>query len=98
MREVMAVGLLPFVILTMTIERVFVLSEEAGFREALRTAAGSAAVAAITYVLLHLDPLQITFFVYPELLFAVAGFQVLLGRYTGYRLSEYIRFRRLREE
>ena len=98
MREVMAVGLLPFVILTMTIERVFVLSEEAGFREALRTATGSAAVAAITYVLLHLDPLQITFFVYPELLFAVAGFQVLLGRYTGYRLSEYLRFRRLRGE
>jgi hypothetical protein len=45
-----------------------------------------------------MDPLQITFFVYPELLFAVAGFQVLLGRYTGYRLSEYLRFRRLRGE
>ncbi|MGA2467040.1 MAG: 7TM domain-containing protein [Thermodesulfobacteriota bacterium] len=31
-----------------------------------------------------------------ELLFAVAAFQVLLGRYTGYRLSEFIRFRKLR--
>jgi hypothetical protein len=98
MREIMAVGLLPFVILTMTIERFFVITEEAGAREALRTAAGSAAVAAITYVILHLESLQLTFFVYPELLFAVAAFQVLLGRYTGYRLSEYIRFRRLREK
>jgi hypothetical protein len=98
MREIMAVGLLPFVILTMTIERFFVITEEASSREALRTAAGSAAVAAITYIILHIEPLQLTFFVYPELLFAVAAFQVLLGRYTGYRLSEYIRFRRLREK
>jgi hypothetical protein len=82
----------------MTIERFFVITEEASSREALRTAAGSAAVAAITYIILHIEPLQLTFFVYPELLFAVAAFQVLLGRYTGYRLSEYIRFRRLREK
>ena len=96
LRELMAVGLLPFVILTMTIERFFVIIEEAGVKEGLRTAAGSAAVAAITYEIIHLEPLQLTFFVYPELLFAVAAFQLLLGRYTGYRLSEYIRFRRMR--
>ncbi len=96
LREVMAVGLLPFVILTMTIERFFILTEEAGIDEALRTAAGSAAVAAITYVILHLEPLQLTFFVYPELLLAVAALQVFVGRYTGYRLSEFIRFRKFR--
>jgi hypothetical protein len=96
LREFMAVGLLPFVILTMTIERFFIITEEAGIHEALRTAAGSAAVAAITYVILHLEPLQLTFFVYPELLLAVAALQVLVGRYTGYRLSEFIRFRKFR--
>jgi len=95
LRELMAVGLLPFVILTMTIERFFIIIEEAGVREGLRTAAGSAAVAAITHKILHFEPLQLTFFVYPELLFAVAAVQVLLGRYTGYRLSEFIRFRKL---
>ena len=95
LRELMAVGLLPFVILTMTIERFFVLVEESGAREALKTASGSAAVAAITYELIHIDSLQLTFFVYPELLLAVAGIQILLGRYTGYRLSEFLRFRRL---
>jgi hypothetical protein len=96
LREFMAVGLLPFVILTMTIERFFIITEEAGIHEALRTAAGSAAVAAITYVILHLEPLQLTFFVYPELLLAVAALQILVGRYTGYRLSEFIRFRKFR--
>ena len=96
LREFMAVGLLPFVILTMIIERFFVLIEESGARAALRTAAGSAAVAAITHELIHVNSLQLTFFVYPELLFAVAALQILLGRYTGYRLSELLRFRRLR--
>jgi hypothetical protein len=96
LREFMAVGLLPFVILTMTIERFFVIMEEAGAREGLWTAAGSAGVATITYEILHFEPLQLTFFVYPELLFAVAAVQVLLGRYTGYRLSELIRFRKFR--
>jgi hypothetical protein len=92
----MAVGLLPFVILTMTIERFFVIMEEAGARQGLWTAAGSAAVATITYEIIHFEPLQLTFFVYPELLLAMAAFQVLIGRYTGYRLSELIRFRKLR--
>jgi hypothetical protein len=96
LREFMAVGLLPFVILTMTIERFFVITEEAGAREGLRMAVGSAAVATITHEIIHIEPLQLTFFVYPELLFAVAAFQVLLGRYTGYRLSELIRFRKFR--
>jgi hypothetical protein len=94
LREFMAVGLLPFVILTMTIERFFVIVEEAGAREGLLTAAGSAGVATITYEILQLEPLQLTFFVYPELLFAVAAVQVLLGRYTGYRLLELFRFQR----
>jgi hypothetical protein len=98
LRELMAVGLLPFVILTMTIERAFVIIEEAGPREGLRTAAGSAAVATITYQLLHWEALQLTFFVYPELLLAVAAFQLLVGRYTGYRLSELLRFGAFRRE
>jgi len=95
LREFMAVGLLPFVILTMTIERFFVIIEEAGVREGLWMAAGSAGVAVITYKILQFEPLQLTFFVYPELLFAVAAIQVLVGRYTGYRLLEIFRFRRL---
>jgi hypothetical protein len=92
-RSFVAVGLLPMVILAMTVERFFVVIEESGVGVAFRTAAGSAAVAAITYLVLEWEPLQLTFFIYPELLFAVAAAQMLIGRYTGYRLSELIRFR-----
>jgi hypothetical protein len=95
LRALMGVGLLPIVILTMSIERFFILIEESGIREALRTAAGTIAVAVITFLIIQWEPLQLTFFIYPELLFAVAGVQVLLGRYTGYRVSELLRFKAL---
>lgn len=98
LRNMMAVGLLPFVILTMTVERFYILIEESGAREALLTSLGSAVVAALTYVVLDIERLQLLFFVYPELLFAIAACQIMLGRYTGYRLSEFIRFRALRKE
>ena len=97
-RELMAVGLLPFVILTMMIERFFVITEEAGMRQGLESAAGSAAVAAITHLIIHIETLQFTFFVYPELLLVLVALQILIGRYTGYRLSELLRFRALRRE
>lgn len=96
MRELMAVGLIPFVILTMTIERFFVLIEESGIGEAFRAAVGSVAVSVITYGIISWEPLQLTFFIYPELVLTAAALQILLGRYTGYRLSELYRFRGLR--
>lgn len=98
LRQMMAIGLLPFVILTMTIERFYIMIEESGAHEALIASLGSAIVAILTYVIIDIERLQLLFFVYPELLFAVAAGQILLGRYTGYRLSEFIRFRALRKE
>jgi hypothetical protein len=98
LREFMAIGLLPFVILTLTIERFHIIIEEQGTREAFRTAAGSAAVATMTFAIIQFEPLQITFFVYPELLLIVMAAQALLGRYTGYRLTELLRFRQLKAD
>jgi hypothetical protein len=97
LKELMAVGLIPFVILTMTIEKFFVILEESGIREALLMAAGSTAVSVITYGIISWDPLQLTFFVYPELILTIAALQVLVGRYTGYRLTELFRFRNMGE-
>ncbi|MGB9700080.1 MAG: UUP1 family membrane protein [Thermodesulfobacteriota bacterium] len=96
-KGVMAVGLLPIVILTMTIERFFILIEEAGLPEAVRTVVGSAVVASLSYWIINKETVQFVFYFYPELLLAVAGGQLLLGRYTGFRLSEIFRFRAFRE-
>ncbi|MBI3079252.1 MAG: hypothetical protein HYY85_20060 [Deltaproteobacteria bacterium] len=95
LRNIISVALLPMVILTMTIERFYVVSEESGVRAALRMAAGTAAVAALTYGIISWEYLQLLFFTYPELVLAVAAAQVALGRYVGFRLTEIRRFRRL---
>jgi hypothetical protein len=42
---------------------------------------------------MNLDALRNYLFIFPEILFAVMGFLLLIGRYTGFRLSEYWRFR-----
>jgi len=95
LRQVVAVGLLPMVILTMTVERFHVLTEEAGARAALRAAASTAGVAAITYALISWEYLQLVLFTYPELLLVVAAGQLALGRYVGFRVTELWRFREL---
>lgn len=96
-RNVISVGLLPIVILTMTIERFHVEAEESGPGAALGMAARTVAVAALIYALLSWEYLQLVLFTYPESLLVVAAGQIALGRYVGFRLTELWRFRRLGE-
>lgn len=89
----LSVGLFPIVILTMTIERMTVVWEERGAGEALQQALGSFAVGALCYLVMNLRVVEHLFFVFPELLLAVLALTLLLGRYSGYRLTELTRFR-----
>jgi hypothetical protein len=85
--------LLPLVILTMTVERFHVTSEEDGLRFAIQLLAGTMLVAVCCYAVLRWDAVGDLLLVFPELhLFTLAAL-VLLGRYTGYRLTELWRFR-----
>jgi len=87
--------LLPMVILTMTIERFYVTSEEDSFRFALQLMAGTVIVGFCCYLVLRWETVGHALLTHPEVhLFTVASL-VLLGRYTGYRLSELLRFRDL---
>lgn len=90
-----SVALLPIVILTMTIERLSVLIAEEGVRNALKTTLGTVVVAAAGYVAIQSDGLQRLVFTFPELNLLVVAALLLLGRYTGYRLSELLRFQAL---
>jgi len=49
----------------------------------------------MTYLVIHFRELQTFFLVFPESLFVILGLLVAVGRYTGYRLVELIRFREL---
>jgi len=89
----LSVGLFPMVILTMTIERMSIVWEERGPTEAIQQGVGSLIVAAICFTVMDIDVLKHLFFVFPELLLWVLAICLLLGRYSGYRLLELVRFK-----
>ncbi len=94
----LSVALFPMVIMTMTIERMSVVWEETGPREALQQGAGSLLVAAFAYLLMNIELLRYFVFVFPESLLLVLAMTLLLGRYSGYRLTELLRFEVLGRE
>lgn len=94
----LSVGLFPMVILAMVIERMSIVWEERGPQDALVEALGSAAIATLAYVVMGLEQVRYLAVVFPELLLVVLGLTILLGRYSGYRLTELLRFRDLARE
>ena len=91
----LSVALFPLVIMTMGIEHMSVVWEERGPAEAFQEGAGTLVIAALAHLVMSLDVVEHTIFVFPELLFVVLAATLLLGRYSGYRLLELIRFRAL---
>ena len=94
----LSVALFPMVILTMTIERMSIVWEERGPFEAIKQGLGSLLAAALAYLVMHNRDVQHLFFVFPELLLVLLAACLLLGRYSGYRLLELLRFKVLLKE
>jgi hypothetical protein len=87
--------LFPMVILTMLTERIFITSAEEGVREALVRAAISTGVAATIHPIFRNAHAEYLMFTFPELTFCAMGVLVWIGGYTGYRVSDLLRFRSL---
>ena len=92
----MGITLFPMIILAWTIERMSLLWEEEGAGSALKQIVGSTAVAIVAYMTMLSPLIQHWCFYFPELLLLVLAAIILLGRYTGYRLLELVRFRHFR--
>jgi hypothetical protein len=86
------VALFPLIILTHMVERFWTVEAEDGTRSSFKTLLGTVVVA--TVVALALSPDAVTRWVvrFPETLGVVVAVQLLLGRYTGYRVTELYRF------
>jgi hypothetical protein len=89
------VSLFPMVILTSMIERFWTLEAEDGTGSSFRTLMGTIVMAASIALVLSLRGVADHLFRYPETVGIVMAAQLLLGRYTGYKLSELVRFRDL---
>jgi hypothetical protein len=86
-------SLFPMVILTGMIERFWTLETEDGTTSSFRTLLGTLFIAASISLFLSLHAVVNHLCRYPETLGLIMAAQLLIGRYTGYRLSELLRFR-----
>jgi hypothetical protein len=91
----LSITLFPMIILTMMIERMSLTAQEFGSKEARRNAYGTALAATLAYFAMHNILIEHLIFVFPELLFIILACTILLGRYNGYKVSEYFRFKKL---
>ncbi len=94
----LSVALFPMVIMAMTIERMSVTWEERGAGHAIKEGVGTLLVAALANIVMGWDRLEHLIFVFPEFLLLLLALILLLGRYSGYRLTELFRFRALAKE
>lgn len=94
----LSISLFPIVILTMTIERMSMMWDESGSKEAIQVGIGSLACAILGCVIMTNATLVHLIFTFPELLLIVLALCILLGQYNGYKLSEYRRFKRLHQQ
>ncbi|MGA8832361.1 MAG: UUP1 family membrane protein [Desulfomonilaceae bacterium] len=91
----LSMALFPLVILTMTIERMSIVWEERGAAESLLSGLGSIFAAALAFIAMNNKFLEHLVFVFPELLLVLLAATLLLGRYSGYRLTDLYRFKAL---
>lgn len=96
-RGVLQITLFPMIIIAWTIERMSLIWEEEGKRNAIMQVAGSMVVAVVAYLFMIVPQIQYWAQYFPELLLVLLAAILLIGRYTGYRLSELHRFRNFSE-
>lgn len=91
------ITLFPMIILAWTIERMSLIWEEEGKHSAIIQVSGSLVVAVLAFLFMKIGQVQYWAFYFPELLLVLLAGILLIGRYTGYRLSELIRFKSFSE-
>lgn len=89
------VSLLPIVIMTMTIERFSVITEEEGLVQALKTSLLTVIVACLAFWVMNWPVLERIVLAFPETLLHVVAMFFIIGRWPGLRLMEYLRFKEL---
>lgn len=88
----------PMIIISWTIERMSVLWEEEGPRDVFIQGSGSLFTACIVYLVMTNKLLGHLTYSFPELLLVLLAIILIIGSYTGYRLTELLRFEPMTRE
>ncbi|MEM8568263.1 MAG: 7TM domain-containing protein, partial [Bacteroidota bacterium] len=82
----------PIIMVSIVCERFAKKIDEEGLFEALKLYMATLVVTLILYFILSTTVIQNFIITFPEIIFSLAGFNLLLGKWIGLRLSEYYRF------
>ena len=88
----MNVSIFPMVIMSSVIENFTTSQAEFGTREAVRLTINTLALAALCYLAIESTGLQSLLLAFPELLVGAILIDIVLGKWRGLRLLEYLRF------
>ena len=88
----------PLIITAWIIERSTILIEESGEKEALNQNIHTLLVASLTYLVISSEQIRYMMYVFNELNVCILFLVMLIGTYTGYRLTELTRFKTLIEK
>jgi len=85
----------PLIITAWIIERSSILMEESGEKEVIEQNITTLIVATFTYWVISSERIRYIMYVFNELNICILFLVMLIGTYTGYRLTELIRFKSL---
>jgi len=96
--EGLSITFFPMIILSWTIERMSILWEEEGAKEVLIQGGGSLLTAVLVYLAMTNGLVRHLTFNFIGIQLVILALILMLGNYTGYRLSELRRFKPLAED
>jgi hypothetical protein len=92
------ISLFPIAVLALSAEKFYLTLSDEGAWPAIKGLLGTVLVIAACYAVMASLALRVLLIAFPEMLLLVLAANVYLGRWTGLRVSEYWRFRRLLAE
>lgn len=91
------VTVFPMIVLAWTIERMSLIWDEEGAISAIYQVGGSLVAAMAAFGMMKIEVARYWVEYFPEVLLILLAVILMLGRYTGYRLTELFRFRNAAE-
>lgn len=85
----------PIVIITIFTERFVIKLQEEGVRITAKAFLGTVVVAVCSFLIFSIEALGLAVFNHPELLLITIGLNMFIGIYSGFRLTEFFRFKEL---
>ena len=91
--DLVAISIFPMLIMSTLVEKFVSIQTDKGFSSALLLISETVLVSVLCYYVAEWDYLKTLMLSHPELIFGFLLVNLILGRWSGLRLFEYIRFR-----